>query len=854
MSVSRNIPYSDIIGQFRTACSASLSVATFETGTIDFLDSSAVNKDYPYIFLRPISSPGVVDKVKTNTFELYSLDIPLLSDQSPEEIISQCEARIYETIAWFNQGPANRQQTYEITMTDLTPVNEAFQDRAFGWVATIEVITPFVWDYCDYPQIIAGVTPTPTATIRPTATAIPTATPIQPTSTPTPTPTTSPTATAIPPTPTATPTGTPEPTATATPRPTPPPSPTPSPTAAPTFFGPWYINHTNHTSSIDVCDNSSSADFPVYSEWNDETQVWPERIIGKSVYTDSSLTTLYRSNSIDDGRVYRLADYQNEPSEILVEWRQFTGSNQVLEAASCDYPVIDTLSPTLVNEFESILRGGVDDYAGRNLDEFFFQWGTGSNAADLTNIVTASYVDQNSIFSASVDGLQQNKIFYYRAFARDAETNYDYFGDIEEFRTVELTGLPVEIGVYGGDFINCPDPNFIADRTVYFAVQCTGSNATVSPCDLINSFMYEDDTLTTLVPFNSQQGTFSYRYTDQGNQLKTGKIRTVNHSISPIAGDINSGFVIECIKSCEPIEGVSALQHCPNDMDYPDQQQVRLPGQCAPDFLFNTGSGLASGSSWYPIWLSNGENSYPNLENGVNANVNNLNFSGSVQSCIDEDGNATGITKFYITASAGQDPLNLCELPAVFKGDSVKEYVNKTYLYTEPDTGSLFYRRSPLNGATYRLNVYTSSNALQPIGYAKLTCDSSEDHFGGGNYGLKFADIIEINANNTEKKVICEYLIEGYNSTPITSGSILSGSITDFNGNGSPSETRFYYDPSSTSIGPSDPYVTGSIPTEANPFFSASIGLGSGSYYRAAIIDQNGNVMMSQNKPTIIYG
>lgn len=849
MSVSRNIPYSDIIGQFRTACSASLSVATFETGTIDFLDSSAVNKDYPYIFLRPISSPGVVDKVKTNTFELYSLDIPLLSDQSPEEIISECEARIYETIAWFNQGPANRQQTYEITMTDLTPVNEAFQDRAFGWVATIEVITPFVWDYCDYPQIIAGVTPTPTATIRPTATAIPTATPIPD---PTPTPTTSPTATAIPPTPTATPTGTPEPTATATPRPTPPPSPTPSPTAAPTFFGPWYINHTNHTSSIDVCDNSSSADFPVYSEWNDETQVWPDRIIGKSVYTDSSLTTLYRSNSIDDGRVYRLADYQNDPSEILLEWTVFTGSNEVLEAASCDYPVIDTLSPTLVNEFESILRGGVDDYAGRNLDEFFFQWGTGSNASDLTNIVTASYVDQNSIFSASLDVLQQNKIYYYRAFARDAETNYDYFGDIEEFRTVDLTAFPVEIGEYGGSPTDCPASDFTAVRTVYFAVGCTGSNATVSPCDLVNSFMYEDDTLTTLVPFGDAAEDFSFRYTDQGNVQNIGRARTVDHSISPIATDPDSGYVIESIESCQPIEGISTLLDCPNVMNYASGDQVKKETICAPDFLFSTGSGLASGSSWYPIWLSIGEDATPNLENGVNANVNNLNYSGSVQSSIDEDGNATGIVKYYITASAGQDPLNLCELPAVYSGDGT-EYVNKTYLYTEPDTGSIFERRDPINGATYKLNVYTSSNASQPIGYATLT-SRDEDYLGGQNWGVKISDVIEINSDNTENKVICEYFIEASGSTPITSGSILSGSITDFNGNGSPSETRFYYNPSDTSIGSNDPYVTGSIPTEASPDFSASIGLGSGSYYRAAIIDQNGNVLMSQDKPTIIYG
>ena len=614
MSVSRNIPYSDIIGQFRTACSASLSVATFETGTIDFLDSSAVNKDYPYIFLRPISSPGVVDKVKTNTFELYSLDIPLLSDQSPEEIISECEARIYETIAWFNQGPANRQQTYEITMTDLTPVNEAFQDRAFGWVATIEVITPFVWDYCDYPQIIAGVTPTPTATIRPTATAIPTATPIPD---PTPTPTTSPTATAIPPTPTATPTGTPEPTATATPRPTPPPSPTPSPTAAPTFFGPWYINHTNHTSSIDVCDNSSSADYPVYSEWNDETQVWPERIIGKSVYTDSSLTTLYRSNSVDDGRVYRLADYQNEPSEILVEWRQFTGSNEVLEAAKCDYPVIDTLDDIPQTPTITLLRGAVDDYAGRNLDEFYFFYGTGSAISDLNQVVTASYVDSSSVFSYTLPGLTVDEVYYYRAAARDAETNILYYGDIEEFRPVLPHVQEIQIGAWtqrsfdgsgdeGTQYVLLQQP-FIPSASVYVTKECTNTGMT-NPQEFVNSYLWADENVsefyTASITTPDDDVWAQYQYVT-GSVTQSGYIQISNISQPPTY--TGNGYVIERIMPNYEVGTPtgSIAYTVPTDVTYIDNYTgPRAADECLPLNEPVTSSGsIAPNNSWGWIWL-----------------------------------------------------------------------------------------------------------------------------------------------------------------------------------------------------------------------------------------------------------
>lgn len=146
-----NLTYRDIIEQFQAATNASLAVATFDTGTIDFLDANAVNKNYPYIYLRPISSPGVVDRVRSLTFELYSMDVPSLQDQSPVRVLSETEQRIYDTIAWFNFGPAERQQVYEVTMTDLSPVNEAFQDRVFGWVATLDVLTPFNLDFCSYP-------------------------------------------------------------------------------------------------------------------------------------------------------------------------------------------------------------------------------------------------------------------------------------------------------------------------------------------------------------------------------------------------------------------------------------------------------------------------------------------------------------------------------------------------------------------------------------------------------------------------------------------------------------------------------------------------------------------------------
>ena len=146
-----NLTYREIINDFTNIVSNNLSVGTFDTGTIDYLDANAVNKVYPYIYLRPITSQGVVDRVRGITFELYSLDVPKLSDESPVGVLSDTEQRIYQILSYFNYGPSNIQQEYQVDITSIAPVNEAFQDRVYGWVATIDVLTPYKWDYCDYP-------------------------------------------------------------------------------------------------------------------------------------------------------------------------------------------------------------------------------------------------------------------------------------------------------------------------------------------------------------------------------------------------------------------------------------------------------------------------------------------------------------------------------------------------------------------------------------------------------------------------------------------------------------------------------------------------------------------------------
>lgn len=142
--------YKEIINIFTEACNAHLGVSSFATGTIDYLDASSQNIAYPYVFLRPLQSAGLQNNVRTLEFELYGLDVPKLSNQSPVDIMSVMEQTLYDIVSYFNRG--QYQQNVEINLSSIIPVNEAFQDRAYGWMANISVITDGKWDYCNFPS------------------------------------------------------------------------------------------------------------------------------------------------------------------------------------------------------------------------------------------------------------------------------------------------------------------------------------------------------------------------------------------------------------------------------------------------------------------------------------------------------------------------------------------------------------------------------------------------------------------------------------------------------------------------------------------------------------------------------
>jgi hypothetical protein len=133
--------YQQVVETFQSASNAHLAINSFAEGALDYLDAVSQDIKYPFIFLRPITSTGIVlndngiSGTRQLTFEMYSMDIPQLKNASPLKIKSDTEQYIYDLIAYINLGSA--QQTEWCTLNNILPVDEAFNDRVYGWVATL---------------------------------------------------------------------------------------------------------------------------------------------------------------------------------------------------------------------------------------------------------------------------------------------------------------------------------------------------------------------------------------------------------------------------------------------------------------------------------------------------------------------------------------------------------------------------------------------------------------------------------------------------------------------------------------------------------------------------------------------
>lgn len=149
--------YKEVVDEFNAACTAHLAINQFGEGSIDRFDSLFQNAKYPFAFLRPLQSQGMV--LNTNgvsgqrslNFELIMSDVPKLTDEDTLKIQSNCEIYIYDIISWFNLG--SNQREWFCTLNSISPLYESFNDRVAGWVANITISTYGVLDYCNFPKL-----------------------------------------------------------------------------------------------------------------------------------------------------------------------------------------------------------------------------------------------------------------------------------------------------------------------------------------------------------------------------------------------------------------------------------------------------------------------------------------------------------------------------------------------------------------------------------------------------------------------------------------------------------------------------------------------------------------------------
>jgi hypothetical protein len=146
------INFQEIVNLFEMAVDQNQYYKGFGFGAIDNLDA-VVNRGYPLMFMRPMSSPGLSGqdgRVRTLTFELYSLDVPRLSDHDNRISLSNTEQGIYDVYGFILDGPV--QYDFDMSFINLVPLIEAFGDKAAGWVATINLeSTASGISYCNIP-------------------------------------------------------------------------------------------------------------------------------------------------------------------------------------------------------------------------------------------------------------------------------------------------------------------------------------------------------------------------------------------------------------------------------------------------------------------------------------------------------------------------------------------------------------------------------------------------------------------------------------------------------------------------------------------------------------------------------
>lgn len=142
-------------------------------------------------------------------------------------------------------------------------------------------------------------------------------------------------------------------------------------------------------------------------------------------------------NNLDEGTYQFKACAEGDNGNIIcggVKYFTIGDGDNGCNNGSCgnNAPSVTTNSASSIDSDSATLRGTLDDDGGDNDLDTWFEWGT--SQGNLSNTVSAQTVDDDDDdFSRNIGGLQENRIYYFRACAEN-DSDQDC-GSVKSFRT-----------------------------------------------------------------------------------------------------------------------------------------------------------------------------------------------------------------------------------------------------------------------------------------------------------------------------------------------------------------------------------------------------------------------------------
>jgi hypothetical protein len=99
-------------------------------------------------------------------------------------------------------------------------------------------------------------------------------------------------------------------------------------------------------------------------------------------------------------------------------------------------PTVQTIAASAVTSSSAALNGSITSNGGAVIAQYGFFWG--SNANSLSNTVKVGTDNHTGIFQANISDLTAGAVYYFQAYARDANGVYE--GDVVQFTALE--GMP----------------------------------------------------------------------------------------------------------------------------------------------------------------------------------------------------------------------------------------------------------------------------------------------------------------------------------------------------------------------------------------------------------------------------